>query len=231
MAVVFLSDSHLGNKLCQAGRLLRFLGEIPRETIYLVGDITDDLGDKPWPVDHVDALKLILSFKEIIWLPGNHDAAMRRLCGITGHLKVANEGFYFTRGRKYLVTHGDKYDPSLVLTIGPRWFNKLIYAKSNIAHTKVMSGFLERRVTKEALALGCDGVICGHTHRPANKTVGGIDYFNCGDWIESCTALIDRGENIELVAAAPNVSDYVGGGIGADSPHLPPNCDATARAW
>ncbi|MDR2212552.1 MAG: hypothetical protein LBE21_02850, partial [Pseudomonadales bacterium] len=36
-----------------------------------------------------------------------------------------------------------------------------------------------------------DGVICGHIHHAEKKLIEGIRYYNCGDWVESCTALVE----------------------------------------
>jgi hypothetical protein len=48
---------------------------------------------------------------------------------------------------------------------------------------------------------GCTGVICGHIHVPAIRTIDGIAYYNCGDWVEHCTALVEHLDGtMELVA-------------------------------
>lgn len=39
---------------------------------------------------------------------------------------------------------------------------------------------------------GVDGVVCGHIHWPMIKEIGGLDYFNCGDWVDSCTAIVEH---------------------------------------
>jgi UDP-2,3-diacylglucosamine pyrophosphatase LpxH len=46
----------------------------------------------------------------------------------------------------------------------------------------------------------CDGVICGHIHTPVIKRLDELAYYNCGDWVESCTALLEHDDGqIELV--------------------------------
>ena len=46
----------------------------------------------------------------------------------------------------------------------------------------------------------CSGVICGHIHVPIIRKIDGIDYYNCGDWMEHCTALVEHLDGrIELV--------------------------------
>jgi UDP-2,3-diacylglucosamine pyrophosphatase LpxH len=39
---------------------------------------------------------------------------------------------------------------------------------------------------------GYDGVVCGHIHQAEMREINGIMYYNCGDWVESCTALVER---------------------------------------
>ena len=47
---------------------------------------------------------------------------------------------------------------------------------------------------------GLDGVICGHIHTPAIKHVDGVVYINCGDWVDSCTAIVEHYDGrMELV--------------------------------
>ena len=50
----------------------------------------------------------------------------------------------------------------------------------------------EEAVAHEAARQGVDGVVCGHIHRAEITQLHGIDYFNCGDWVESCTALVEH---------------------------------------
>ena len=45
-----------------------------------------------------------------------------------------------------------------------------------------------------------DGVICGHIHNAQIKNIQGIEYLNCGDWVESCTAITeDKKGNFKLI--------------------------------
>ncbi len=39
---------------------------------------------------------------------------------------------------------------------------------------------------------GCQGVICGHVHTPSDRMIGNIHYLNDGDWVESCSALVEH---------------------------------------
>jgi hypothetical protein len=56
-----------------------------------------------------------------------------------------------------------------------------------------------------------DGVICGHIHRAEIKSINGVQYLNCGDWVESCTALVEDFEgSIRLIHFNENHVLYSG---------------------
>ena len=58
----------------------------------------------------------------------------------------------------------------------------------------------EQAVVHEAQRLEVDGVICGHIHKPTIQTMGGIVYMNCGDWVESCSAVVEHHDgSFELI--------------------------------
>jgi len=122
-------------------------------------------------------------------------------------------------GRRFLVTHGDLYDSVVSVKwlsfLGDRAYDALVllngavsavrralglrrrwslsaYAKSKIKAAVAFIGDFEGRLASAAAARGLDGVICGHIHTAAVKTLnGGVSYMNCGDWVESCTALVE----------------------------------------
>ena len=130
-------------------------------------------------------------------------------------------------GRRYLVVHGDHFD--LVVTQA-RWlalmgskaydlavainrlFNALrrrlgfpYWSLSQWAKLKVKNavnyiGEFERTLADEARRHAADGVICGHIHHAAIHDDFGIRYVNCGDWVESCTAVVEhRDGRLEVV--------------------------------
>lgn len=198
---LFLSDLHLGHPMCKAERLAKFIGNQRKDqTLYLVGDVIDDAAVKKWPKQHLDVVRYILSFLTIVYVPGNHDEFMASLIGLFGPVTVFDNGFYVTDdGRKYLLTHGHQYDPSLILT-APRFFRRN-WPMTGRLHTKALSGFLQGRVVRAVKAIGCDGAICGHTHHPDNKMVDGVHYLNCGDWFYSCTAITEHDGEFKLIKA------------------------------
>ena len=129
-------------------------------------------------------------------------------------------------GKKYLVIHGDEfdvvvrnarllaylgdwaYDAAIALNIaiaavrrriGLPYWSFSAWAKLQVKHAVNFIGEFQRVVAEEARRNNVDGVICGHIHHAEIRQVNGIDYLNCGDWVESCTALIEHQDGrIEL---------------------------------
>jgi len=122
-------------------------------------------------------------------------------------------------GRHYLVTHGDLFDGITGLApwiafLGDRAYDFILTVNSKynwLRHRMgfgywSLSRFLKYRVKQavdfvfkfeENLANYCkkrgfDGVICGHIHHAEIKEINGVMYMNDGDWVESCTALVEH---------------------------------------
>jgi UDP-2,3-diacylglucosamine pyrophosphatase LpxH len=200
VTTLFLSDLHLGHPRCRASELLDFLDIWRDADVYLVGDIFDDLLAQ-WPQEHFDVINKLLNFKHIVYLPGNHDNYFRRVLIGSSRLTVTEETYYLSsNGRRYLVAHGDVFDPSMWSGNGPRWIRRLIYFFGMDVHPRAITSRVEGNAIVAAKSLGLDGVICGHTHTPVKKSIDGIDYVNCGDWLWHSTAVVDRGNGMELIS-------------------------------
>jgi UDP-2,3-diacylglucosamine pyrophosphatase LpxH len=134
-------------------------------------------------------------------------------------VRVVDEAFHMTsRGERLWIVHGDAYDGVTrhhrwVALLGDiaynfllwsnRWFNGLrkilrlpYWSLSSAIKHKVKSAVsfifeFEHTVAKEAQKRGVQGVVCGHIHHAEKKRIGDINYYNCGDWVESCTALVE----------------------------------------
>ena len=65
-------------------------------------------------------------------------------------------------------------------------------------------GEYEEALSEVARRHGADGIICGHIHHAADRHIGGVHYLNCGDWVESCTAIV------ETLAGELRVIDWLG---------------------
>ncbi len=116
---VFLSDIHLGTRACQADRLLDFLREHPAEQTYLVGDIIDFWAMSrsiSWSQAQNTVVQKLLRRarhgERVVFIPGNHDEALRDYCGIVfGDVEVVDEMVHETAdGRRFLLIHGDQFD-------------------------------------------------------------------------------------------------------------------------
>jgi UDP-2,3-diacylglucosamine pyrophosphatase LpxH len=157
----------------------------------------------------------------IVYIPGNHDEFLRDYCGIhLGGIEIVETAIHVGGdGSRYLVIHGDLFD---VVIRHARWlallgdkaydaaiaantvFNKVRrlfgltywslsrWAKLKVKNAVKFIGEFERTLAAEAHRHGADGVICGHIHHAAIHDIFGIRYINCGDWVESCTAVAEH---------------------------------------
>jgi UDP-2,3-diacylglucosamine pyrophosphatase LpxH len=158
---------------------------------------------------------------KVIYVPGNHDEAARQFAGLQfGGVDVVRECVHETAdGRRLLVTHGDEFD---VIVRYARWiallgdwaytlllwinhhFNGLrrafgfpywslsAYLKHKVKNAVEYISQYEDAVAATARQRGLDGVVCGHIHNAEMRRIGGILYCNDGDWVESCTALVEH---------------------------------------
>ncbi|MFC2968229.1 UDP-2,3-diacylglucosamine diphosphatase [Acidimangrovimonas pyrenivorans] len=232
---IFISDTHLGSRGSQAEMLLDFLRQHDAETIFLVGDIVDAWQLRRgwfWPQAHNDVVQELLSKSQagatVIYIPGNHDEAMRSYLGTHfGGIEVQKTAEHITAdGRRLLVTHGDQFDAIVVHAkwlahLGDRaydfalwlniWVNRLRrlwggsywslanWAKAQVKTAVNFIGEYEKVLSAEARRGGFDGVVCGHIHRANLRDIDGIQYVNCGDWTESCTAVAERPDGTLLL--------------------------------
>lgn len=161
----------------------------------------------------------------VIYVPGNHDEPIRRFCGqLFGPIEIALEHEYTTAdGKKLLIMHGDAMDAYInhswiarlmgshgygFLLFINRWANRIRSCvgrpyfslagliKSNIKGAKAAIETYQQACLGEAKKRGYDGVICGHIHYPALFEQDGIRYANTGDWIESCSALVEDHQGV-----------------------------------
>jgi UDP-2,3-diacylglucosamine pyrophosphatase LpxH len=238
---VFISDTHLGSRGCQAAALSRFLKHVRCERLYLVGDILDLWRLKQkwyWPGEHNNVLRRILNHTkhqtDVVFVPGNHDEAARQFLHTDfGGVQILPYAVHVTAdGRKLLVIHGDQFDlvvkhSRFVSMLGGKAYESLVgftrhyntvrrrlglpyrsISKSIKGRVKSACKFISRfeeTLAYEADRRGLDGVVCGHIHEPACHAPAPApagqgkhhpdavsEYYNCGDWVESCTALVEH---------------------------------------
>lgn len=157
----------------------------------------------------------------VIYVPGNHDEYFRAFVGQRfGNVEVRRKAIHTAAdGRRYLVIHGDEFDGVVLYArwlahLGDRayaaamtlnWYvnrvRRLLYLpywslsavlKRRVKRAVEFVGNFEVAVIKAAREAGADGVICGHVHTPEMRDIDGLLYCNTGDWVESCSALVEH---------------------------------------
>ena len=158
---------------------------------------------------------------KLIYIPGNHDENFRDFVNLRfGRVAVLNETIHVSAtGKKYLVLHGDKFDGIIYFTpwlskLGDEAYEWAMWFSAGVSNVRrffkmpywSLSAYLKFKVKKaveflarfedivvrEAEMRGCQGVICGHVHTPSDRMIGNIHYLNDGDWVESCSALVEH---------------------------------------
>jgi len=172
----------------------------------------------------------------VVFIPGNHDEFARGYTEHNfGDISVAPQAIHETAdGRRFLVLHGDAFDGVVkyakwlahlgdwaytVALSANHWFNLVrrrfgysywslsAYLKHKVKNAVQFIDDYEKTIVEEARRQGVDGVVCGHIHHAELRDVDGITYANDGDWVESCTALVEhddgRLEIVDWLAVAP----------------------------
>lgn len=158
---------------------------------------------------------------KVVYLPGNHDEFGRDFLGLRfGDITLANELIHTTAdGQQLLVLHGDRFDGVIMyakwLSLLGSWayqgalrlnhlYNRLrrrlglpywslsAYLKQRAKKAVQFIADFENAVAREARSADVDGIVCGHIHHAELRTIDGVLYANTGDWVESCTALVEH---------------------------------------
>ena len=222
---IWISDLHLGTKNQQDERLLDFLQYTESTHLYLVGDILDLLQAQKkwhWPPVNDRIVQTVLAKAAlgttVFYLPGNHDHLLRQfngrtVCGVHIRDSLVHET---VDNRRYLVVHGDRFDPVVRHLPWLAGLGSLVYEGSRgRAHSHIPAakrarpsfsarmkqlakavvnrlGRFDQAVTRAVTDHRAEGIICGHIHRAAVCEMNGLLYTNAGDWVESCTALVEN---------------------------------------
>ena len=168
--------------------------------------------------------------ERVMFIPGNHDEALRQYVGIAfGDIEVVSEHVHLLAdGRRFLLIHGDEFDQVTrhhrwVAVLGDIAYDVLVRMNSILSFVRrrlgiagywSLAGYAKRRI-KSALQFifdfedaalhaarlrGLDGVICGHIHSAVIRPVGEHTYVNCGDWVDSCTGIVEHLDgSLELI--------------------------------
>jgi len=159
----------------------------------------------------------------LVYIPGNHDEFLRDYYGTHfGGIEVVETTMHTgSDGRRYLVIHGDLFDVVIrhakwLALLGDRAYDLAIvanttfnrirrlfgltywslsqWAKLKVKNAVNFIGEFETALAAEAHRHGAEGVICGHIHHATIHNKFGVQYINCGDWVESCTAIAEHND-------------------------------------
>jgi UDP-2,3-diacylglucosamine pyrophosphatase LpxH len=148
---------------------------------------------------------------------------------------VGTQDYVALNGKKYLIIHGDQFDGLMrdnfkwLMHVGDVAYQALIwlnlrfnrlrrwlgmdywslskYLKQNTKKAVHFVDNFEANLADYALRKGYNGVICGHIHTASIKNIDGIEYYNSGDWVESCTAIVENWDGtFELVDWGDRIS-------------------------
>jgi UDP-2,3-diacylglucosamine pyrophosphatase LpxH len=157
----------------------------------------------------------------VVYIPGNHDEMFRQFVGLSfGGIEIRSKAIHETAdGRRLLVLHGDEFDAvvlyarwlamlgdaayiammkvnTLVNRLRARWgmpyWSLSKHAKHKVKNAVEFISRFEAAVAKAAADRGLDGVVCGHIHTAEERQFGSVTYYNDGDWVEGCTALVEH---------------------------------------
>jgi UDP-2,3-diacylglucosamine pyrophosphatase LpxH len=157
----------------------------------------------------------------VVYIPGNHDEMFRQFTGLNfGGVEIRRKAIHETAdGRKLLVLHGDEFDTIMLAHrwlafVGDAAYSMMMrlniavnavrqrmglpyWSLSKMAKHKVKNAVefiskFEEVVAHEAAVRGVDGVVCGHIHNAEIREIAGVAYYNDGDWVEGCTALVEH---------------------------------------
>jgi UDP-2,3-diacylglucosamine pyrophosphatase LpxH len=155
----------------------------------------------------------------VIYIPGNHDELVTSFCGTYGNIEIKENAIHVTAsGERILIIHGHELDAvvqnvkwlafagdlgyQFLLSLNPfinfvrrrfglGYWSLSAYAKRTVKDAVSFIGKFEAAVAHYAERYHVDAVLCGHIHSAAIREFGTVAYYNCGDWVESCTAIVE----------------------------------------
>jgi UDP-2,3-diacylglucosamine pyrophosphatase LpxH len=169
----------------------------------------------------------------LIYIPGNHDASLGVMAEmLQGQLEVHREWVHRTAaGERLLVLHGDQFDGVVscapwLTRLGDYMYERIVNLSDRINNllramkrpywpvaeriklsipvsVRYIAQF-ENIAAKHAREQGYDGVVCGHIHRANLTHIDGTLYCNTGDWVESCSALVEKASGELELLRYPN---------------------------
>jgi len=221
---LIISDTHLGSAHAKEDQLLALLSELDFDELILAGDIVEFLRKPVFTATTLEIIKLINTKpKKVIYIIGNHDDALFGFAnGKIVNIEFVRQYNFEYGNRKFRIEHGDQYETGIV-----RWrytielvsfFQNMLERVFNIDLTTWWSNRqLKKRKLRRIWDIAkwndeADVFIMGHTHSPEvliwlDKTEKIKTYINSGDWIENCTYVICKDNQVRLRKYVPSVFD------------------------
>ena len=158
---------------------------------------------------------------KVVYIPGNHDELFRDHVGLQfGNIEIKKECLHINQqGKEFLILRGDEFEGAVKCNwllefigdhsyyfilelnrltnhlrkkLGFPYWSLSVYIKNKVKNAVEYINRFESAVVHEARRRKVDGLICGHIHRSNLRDIGGVCYCNTGDWVESCTALVEH---------------------------------------
>lgn len=176
-----------------------------------------------------EILRKVDAGTRVIFVPGNHDEFARDYAGrLLAGVEIINEAIHETAdGKRLWVLHGDRFDGVIAYAkwlahvgdwaygmalrlgdmlsavrkrLGMPYWSLSAFLKHKVKNAVEYISRFEEIVAREAEIRGVDGVVCGHIHHAEIRRIGGVLYLNDGDWVESCSALVEDAQgNMEIL--------------------------------
>ena len=217
--VLAISDIHLGDKDCQANKLLKVLKKEEAKTILIVGDLFDHhnlnrLNKTHWKV--LSKLRKLSTKSKIIYLIGNHCFLKAEFMSILLGFDCRDEYEFQIKNKKFIAVHGDifdiyfsKYKNITEFIIQLYYiirhytpfadnFFKLLRKKTESFGEKTSN--IKQNAIKYCEFNNKDSIICGHSHKPEHE-YHKFEYINTGSFCEERASfvVIDNKNNIDLI--------------------------------
>src|SRR6266851_4195163 len=168
----------------------------------------------------------------VVYIPGNHDEFVSTFGGTYGNISIQSHAIHRTAdGRRILVIHGHELDAvvqnvkwlafagdagyQFLLSLNPLinfvrrrfglgYWSLSAYAKKRVKDAVSFIGRFEEEMVRYAQTFCVDAVLCGHIHSVCVRQIGRLTYYNCGDWVETCSALVEYEDGkIDIVNYGP----------------------------
>ena len=183
---------------------------------------------------------------DVIYIPGNHDEIIRNFTDqFLGNITVVDQFTHIdVHNRPLMVIHGDQFDVvirkakwlahlgswayDLAISVNGtvNWFRNQLHlpywslsawAKQRVKSAVNFIGEYEQTLAAYADTQQVSGIICGHIHSANICDIAGIRYMNCGDWVESCTALVEHTDGLWEIITWTEDSDVVTDTTGSEN--------------